>query len=611
MTNPAFSDVPSSTLLPNAHRPKGGKGKRHEPLPLHAILPHPPDGSPLLWGIDAELVPPPLQRRLLDLEAWIREGTRTKKGMPGRGKSRQAHQILGEDWREKISDWLAGVDAWFHESPDQRSGQFVLTGLAWCHALPLLDAIQTTEVTERLHRMLQRIAREPMDAVATTNPWTFHLLGELGFTLAHYFPHDPVDGGLREPSRESLTHGICELTDGEGQVHVRHLPWMLPLLASWTRSESLARADAGRGSCFLQEGEDQFRWFVQQVLRWMRRDGYPLALAGGPREGTGERDFWHAVLDIQDEPATQFLAATMLPKRWGLTDRRDAPSKEGALPNLSMVAEWAELAILRTNWERNAAQLAVTFANGKLRSELTSGKRVIWSGDSLPRVRVNSQELVVQGEADLTCTFSDEDAEYVELEFDLGSNWRLQRQMLLGRGDNFLLLADALLGPETATIEYAHTLPLTKEVEFRGEDQTHEGWLVQGDRPVALVLPLGLPEWRASQGSGTLSSGAEGVTLSHQVKASHLFAPLFIDLGPKRNPKPHTWRQLTVAESLKIQPPDVAVGYRVQIGKTQWVIYRSLQAPALRTILGQHFSQEFVMGRFRTDGQVDQILQIS
>ena len=53
-------------------------------------------------------------------------------------------------------------------------------------------------------------------------------------------------------------------------------------------------------------------------------------------------------------------------------------------------------------------------------------------------------------------------------------------------------------------------------------------------------------------------------------------ASLFIDLRKDRFVRPVTWRQLTVAENLSIQPADVAVGYRVQIGADQWLFYRSL-----------------------------------
>ena len=59
-----------------------------------------------------------------------------------------------------------------------------------------------------------------------------------------------------------------------------------------------------------------------------------------------------------------------------------------------------------------------------------------------------------------------------------------------------------------------------------------------------------------------------------------------------------TWRQLTVAEHLLPQPREVAVGYRVQLGYDQWLIYRSLAPRGSRSVLGQNVADEFVAARF-------------
>jgi hypothetical protein len=71
-----------------------------------------------------------------------------------------------------------------------------------------------------------------------------------------------------------------------------------------------------------------------------------------------------------------------------------------------------------------------------------------------------------------------------------------------------------------------------------------------------------------------------------------------------------TWRKLTVAESLETQPDDVAVGYRVQIGKEQWLIYRSLVEPANRTLLGHNLSTEALVARFDRTGEVEPLVEV-
>ena len=67
--------------------------------------------------------------------------------------------------------------------------------------------------------------------------------------------------------------------------------------------------------------------------------------------------------------------------------------------------------------------------------------------------------------------------------------------------------------------------------------------------------------------------------------------------------------QSTVAESLQTVGRDIAVGYRIQIGKEQWLIYRSLCASSNRTVLGQNYSTEFVVARFRPNGIAEKMLR--
>ena len=75
--------------------------------------------------------------------------------------------------------------------------------------------------------------------------------------------------------------------------------------------------------------------------------------------------------------------------------------------------------------------------------------------------------------------------------------------------------------------------------------------------------------------------------------------------------KPFTWRNLTVGEDLRIVGADEALAFRVQIGKQQWVIYRSLAQPVRRTALGMHTLSEFLAGRFDTDdGNFDPLLVV-
>ena len=59
-----------------------------------------------------------------------------------------------------------------------------------------------------------------------------------------------------------------------------------------------------------------------------------------------------------------------------------------------------------------------------------------------------------------------------------------------------------------------------------------------------------------------------------------------------------------------LQPADVAVGYRVAIGRQQWLVYRSLAKPANRTLLGHNLSTEMLVARFDKSGEVESLIEI-
>jgi hypothetical protein len=152
-------------------------------------------------------------------------------------------------------------------------------------------------------------------------------------------------------------------------------------------------------------------------------------------------------------------------------------------------------------------------------------------------------------------------------------------------------------------------LRVPEQIAFRAAEETWEGYLV-GKRPLAHVLPLALPEWRQCTPVGALRFREEGLQLELEATGSAMFAPLFIDLNPRRFGKAITWRQLTVAESLQIQPPDVAAAYRVQCGKKQWLLYRSLASRGNRTVLGHNLCSEFLCARFERRGEVTALVEI-
>lgn len=274
-----------------------------------------------------------------------------------------------------------------------------------------------------------------------------------------------------------------------------------------------------------------------------------------------------------------------------------------------MESEAASLAVLRPSWV-TSDRLVVDYRGSDVRCELIAGREVLLSGVCRLALSLDGVPLTPEGSWEEVCWVSDDDADYLELQLSFDREVRVQRHLLLARDDRFLFWADAVLGKTAGKIEYQCTLPLAKGIAFQSVAETREGYLT-GRQRRATVLPLALPEWREEPSAGRLAAGQCGLELFQSTSSARaLFAPLWIDLHPRGQTRPVTWRRLTVAEDRSIQPLDVAAGYRVAAGREQWLFYRSLDACGNRTVLGHNLITEFFAGRFGRQGVAEPLMEI-
>lgn len=476
-----------------------------------------------------------------------------------------------------------------------------LESLAWCQALPKLAELVPAAAWSQLFDRLNQTAQDAVAISYDETPLVHQLLaGELAFTLAYLFPELAASDDLADSARASISIVSDELLDGRGLPRANHLPAIRQLLACWTRCAMLARSM--KSTCFTDSGQIQFEWLVRQSLRLSRRDGSQVF--GDRDSGKWEKQFRAAALLLSVDLDDKAIAES------ALNGRKPKPkTSKTRLPASAYHSEWAETVVLRSSWARKSPALTLTYSDRSIRSELNCGRDTIWSGDWNPTIYVDENEMRPQSDWSEVCWHSDKDADYVELEIEYGNDWKLQRQILLVRKDQVLLVGDAMLGKQKGRIDYHCTLPLCDGVGFDAAAETREGVLYRNKR-LGLVIPLALPEWRTELVDDYLSLSSGGLTLHQQQFGRALYAPLWIDLKPSRFAKELTWRQLTVADQLAIQPPDVAVGYRVQTGKSQWLAYRSMAERRSRTLLGKNFFCEFFAGRFLTTGETEEILQI-
>jgi hypothetical protein len=271
--------------------------------------------------------------------------------------------------------------------------------------------------------------------------------------------------------------------------------------------------------------------------------------------------------------------------------------------------EKAGLAVLRPAWSQPQQEIGVRWSKPAMEIDLQSKRGKLWTGVWEWNASLDGEALVARSGWEEVCWESDADIAYLELQQRLSAGFRLQRQIVLARKERFVLLADAVFGRRHGQLVYQSRLPLGDGVGLKWAKASREGFLTTG-RCEALVLPLALPEWRAEQGVGELVEADHALTWSYAGEGRALYAPLFFDLNPRRMTMPCTWRQLTVAESRSNVSRDVAAGFRVMIGRRQWLVYRSLGRNANRTLLGHNLSSETLVGRFLSTGLVEPLVEI-
>lgn len=272
----------------------------------------------------------------------------------------------------------------------------------------------------------------------------------------------------------------------------------------------------------------------------------------------------------------------------------------------------AAVAVIRSGWDRGGVRVLLEYREATPRLEIAVDDRLLVDGPWRWSAVAEGRPLDAEGAWTVSCWESDRKATFLEIVAPLAGGMQIERQVVVLPDEKFVLLADALTprpgGAATVQdLRYRGTLPLAGGLDCHREEETRE--VIASDTETRfMALPLALPEWRVA-GRGGFDATADGLTLEQQ-GAVRLYAPLWIDCDARRIGKPRTWRQLTVADMRTILPPHQAVGYRVQAGLEQWLVYRALDVPRNRTLLGCNVSCEFLLGRVKRSGEVARTLEI-
>ncbi len=403
-------------------------------------------------------------------------------------------------------------------------------------------------------------------------PWVIQVLSvELPLSLAYQLP-EFVSPDLARSAVRKMASSVTEMLDNDGWPDADSLLVFGPLVASWARALAIMKRFKLK---FPSDAAIQIEWSVRQLLRLLRRDR-SLMFAGLDAETCTD-----ACLQLVVQMSTDADDRTLVRRILKGTSKK---KPKRILPRESSISEWSESGILQSGWWPGAPKVVFEYAGRSFRLEIGAAKTLI-CGEVMPHVVFNGRPANPLGGFEVVCNEHDEDLDYVEFQMELSDNLTLNRQLVLSRDEEFLLVADCVLPSQPGRIELRCDWPLAAGITGMPETETREVYL-RTKKIQSLVLPLALPEWKIERGEGRLEFMGDLLRLSHSTDGAGLYCPLFLDLNPRRSKKKRTWRRLTVAENLKHVRPDVAAAFRVQLDEQQWFFYRVVSARGNRTFLG-------------------------
>jgi hypothetical protein len=548
-----------------------------------------PKFSPTLWFL-SDSVSPKVREKI---EGWHRDQGKTKKGGVA------ADDIVATV-AELTESQAGGVE-------NAASLDNAVLALAAVHGLSQAPSFNEGDL---VWDQLWDLSAAAQRSDSITLPLIKSIGLEIGITLCF------VVGDDQKLSQRFLVEEFESLIesnlDNDGWPDSRLLPILGAVVGSWARCFHLLDE---QGVLLEHEIRMQLEWLVRQCLRLRSSGGgFCVGAMGVGDSKNGSENFWRCLVAMSEDRDDQKIAKFLNGKSKSLSYLQ-----AGELAEPYNVSEWAGTFLLRSTWSPKSPRLMVDYSSNLERSNdygfLTEVSRSVplVSGQTMPEISFSGNVVEAFGGFEVICERSDDDLDYIETQIELSDGGRLNRQWLLSRTDEFLLVADSVVPAMVGKIDYRCRWPLAADVTTMAETETSEIYLQdrQGRQKIqALVMPLSLPEWKAERSAGSLVPEANQFELKQSSDGVGLYAALLFDLNPGRSKKKRTWRQLTVSEDRQILPADVAAAFRFQLNNDQWFFYRAIASTGNRTFLGENVIAEFVLNRFKKDGEVESLIEV-
>ena len=541
-------------------------------------------------------------------------------------------RLAGVDLPGAASDWLATSNG------DDRFGPIdAAYAILWAAALPALrdhlDDTQWRAVLVELVELQRNLSNESDSA----SPLRLMVGGELGLTLACRFAELEFCSRLQNPSLAALRSWV-QSNEASVSAAVASPADVRLILASLIRVQRLTAAEGiklGKRARWKEVGESLATWVAALTTKSGRSGLSPAPKSAVVDDCAEDGLFDHAIKFDRGSLKPAFSAAL------GNTPRGGRLAWEVSLPEAFHHDPDAKICAMFPEWDECHGRMHIGYGQTETRLELFAGSRALITGPWDTMLEIDGRLHHPDGQWEEVCEHSDDDVHYLEIEQHWTGGWLLQRQILLIREDRCVLLADAVLPAATSvtpgtgtpattspvntspvdigstqerktgrTLRYTCRLPIAARVAAEAEEETREIVLAKGQSK-AMFIPLAAGEWRVGASSCTLSVTEDQHLSMTREGVDRLYAPLWIDTAPRRFKRKRTWRQLTVADQLRIVEREEATGYRIQMGSEQWMVYRSLSDRHTRTVLGKHLIADFYCCRFDPgDGSHEELITV-
>lgn len=497
------------------------------------------------------------------------------------------------------------------ESSHEITTSDAAVAVLWASALPQLTRHLEQRVWWDLLGCLQQLRESFLQRGVT--PTGAHLLldAELGLTLAWRLQVLPSCKRIQRSAADALSAWCAheeEAVDGA----IASLPHTRLVLASLLRCKALLEKTTQRKWKKQQQriADDLATWVAASTIH-TGQTAFSNASRKELAADLASDGLLESLTEIDPDALRPAVAAAL-----GESQSGGRLAWEVCLPEAFHHSEKAKVAVMFPDWDVRRGRMHIDYSGDQVQLELYAGRSKVLSGPCETMIDVEGQTQQPSGDWELTCEYTDDDVHYLEIEQAWGSDLLLQRQFMLVRDDRCVLVADSVIPRGGANyqpdreIRYDLRLPLGDSIGVEEEKETRELYLGDSKRR-GLVLPLSAGEWKVGPTDATLTATPDGHLQLTSSGHGRLYAPIWFDFQQRRFGRKRTWRQLTVAQELRIVGRDEAAGFRIQLGSEQWLVYRSFGVPCPRSVLGKHLVADFFAARFDMgDGSLDELVTV-